>query len=55
MLGMWFVLQALYSTGYGTASANDVAYAAHVIGFVVGFLLALPLRSRPVARGYRTS
>jgi membrane associated rhomboid family serine protease len=55
MLGMWFVLQAVYSAGYGTASAGDVAYAAHVIGFVVGFLLALPLRSRPVARGYRTS
>jgi membrane associated rhomboid family serine protease len=50
MLGMWFVLQALYSTGYGTSSAGDVAYAAHVIGFVLGALLALPLRSRAMAR-----
>lgn len=51
MLGMWFVLQALYSTGYGTTSADDVAYVAHVVGFVVGFLLALPLRAHARARG----
>jgi membrane associated rhomboid family serine protease len=51
MLGMWFVLQALYATGYGTSSAGDVAYPAHVVGFVVGALLALPLRSRALAKG----
>jgi len=39
---MWFVLQALFSTGYGTSAAGDVAYVAHVVGFVVGALLALP-------------
>jgi membrane associated rhomboid family serine protease len=50
MLGMWFVLQALYSTGYGTSSAGDVAYPAHVAGFVAGALLALPLRSHAMAR-----
>ncbi|NKQ53598.1 rhomboid family intramembrane serine protease [Amycolatopsis sp. K13G38] len=44
MLGMWFVLQAFYSTGYGTAQAASVAYAAHVIGFVVGALLGLGFR-----------
>ncbi|HET6504428.1 MAG TPA: rhomboid family intramembrane serine protease [Amycolatopsis sp.] len=46
MLGMWFVLQALYATGYGTAGAGSVAYAAHVIGFVLGALLGLTLRGR---------
>jgi membrane associated rhomboid family serine protease len=50
MLGMWFVLQAVYSLGYGTSSASDVAYVAHVVGFVVGAVLALPLRSRAMAR-----
>lgn len=46
MLGMWFVLQAFYSTGYGTADAGSVAYAAHVIGFVVGALLGIAFRGR---------
>jgi membrane associated rhomboid family serine protease len=50
MLGMWFVLQALYATGYGTSAASDVAYPAHIVGFVVGALLALPLRPRAMAR-----
>jgi membrane associated rhomboid family serine protease len=50
MLGMWFVLQALYSTGYGTSPAGEVAYPAHVIGFVVGALLALPLRAHARTR-----
>ncbi len=50
MLGMWFVLQALYSTGYGTASADGVAYVAHVVGFVVGALVALPLRQHSMTR-----
>ncbi|HJQ46858.1 MAG TPA: rhomboid family intramembrane serine protease [Amycolatopsis sp.] len=46
MLGMWFVLQAFYSTGYGTADAGSVAYVAHVIGFIVGALLGLGFRRR---------
>lgn len=50
MLGMWFVLQAFYSTGYGTTSSDGVAYVAHVIGFVVGALLALPLRQHSQTR-----
>ncbi|GHF39206.1 membrane associated rhomboid family serine protease [Amycolatopsis bartoniae] len=50
MLGMWFVLQAFYATGYGTAQAGSVAYAAHVAGFLVGALLGFTLRRRP-ARG----
>src|SRR5689334_22198149 len=44
VLGFWFVLQAFYSSGSGVSSAGTVAYAAHVVGFIVGMLLALPLR-----------
>ncbi len=46
MLGMWFILQAFYATGYGTAAAGSVAYAAHVIGFVLGALLGFTARRR---------
>ncbi|GGZ88645.1 hypothetical protein GCM10010389_28750 [Streptomyces echinoruber] len=44
VLGFWFVLQAVYSSGQGVSQAGTVAYAAHVIGFLAGMLLALPLR-----------
>lgn len=50
VLGSWFVLQALYSAGGGITDAGSgrassgVAYVAHVVGFVVGALLVLPLR-----------
>ncbi|AEW98601.1 rhomboid family intramembrane serine protease [Streptantibioticus cattleyicolor] len=44
VLGLWFVLQAFYSAGYGLSGAGTVAYLAHVAGFVVGALLAVPLR-----------
>ncbi|MGW7382885.1 rhomboid family intramembrane serine protease [Streptomyces sp. NPDC054794] len=44
VLGFWFALQAVYSSGQGVSDAGTVAYAAHVVGFVVGMLLALPLR-----------
>lgn len=44
VLGMWFVLQGLYSAGLGVADGGDVAYLAHVIGFVVGILAALRFR-----------
>jgi membrane associated rhomboid family serine protease len=44
VLGFWFVLQAVYSSGEGVSSAGTVAYLAHVVGFVVGMLIALPLR-----------
>jgi membrane associated rhomboid family serine protease len=50
VLGMWFVLQYVYATGYATAGAGGVAYLAHVLGFVFGFLMALPLRSPPRRR-----
>jgi membrane associated rhomboid family serine protease len=44
VLGSWFVLQAVYSSGAGVSEAGTVAYIAHVVGFVVGMLLAWPLR-----------
>ncbi|MFF8101365.1 rhomboid family intramembrane serine protease [Streptomyces sp. NPDC016640] len=44
VLGLWFVLQALYSAGQGVSDAGTVAYAAHVAGFAAGMLLARPLR-----------
>ncbi|MEU6404879.1 rhomboid family intramembrane serine protease [Streptomyces sp. NPDC046985] len=44
VLGFWFVLQAFYSAGQGTSEAGAVAYAAHVVGFAVGMLLAWPLK-----------
>ena len=46
VLGLWFVLQWAYSAGYAVSEAGSVAYLAHVFGFVVGALLALPLRRR---------
>jgi membrane associated rhomboid family serine protease len=36
VLGSWFALQAVYSAGAGVASGADVAYVAHVVGFLVG-------------------
>ncbi|MFH9037997.1 rhomboid family intramembrane serine protease [Streptomyces sp. NPDC017966] len=44
VLGLWFVLQAVYSSGQGVTDAGTVAYVAHVVGFVAGMLLAWPLR-----------
>ena len=45
VLGSWFLLQALYARGAGiTDAGGGVAYLAHVVGFVVGALLVLPLR-----------
>ncbi|POX48986.1 rhomboid family intramembrane serine protease [Streptomyces sp. Ru71] len=44
VLGFWFVLQAVYSAGEGVSAAGTVAYAAHVVGFLAGMLIALPLR-----------
>lgn len=44
VLGMWFVLQGLYSAGLGVANGGEVAYLAHVLGFVVGLVFAIRLR-----------
>jgi membrane associated rhomboid family serine protease len=45
VLGFWFVLQAIYSSGEGVSTAGTVAYAAHVVGFLVGMVLAWPLKA----------
>jgi membrane associated rhomboid family serine protease len=48
VLGLWFVLQWVYSLGIAGSDAGSVAYLAHVIGFIVGYLIARPFR--PSAR-----
>lgn len=44
VLGLWFVLQWLYSAGYAVSGGGSVAYLAHVIGFVLGAIVGLVLR-----------
>ena len=46
VLGSWFGLQWLYSRGAAMTAGSDVAYLAHVAGFVFGFLMLLMLRRR---------
>jgi membrane associated rhomboid family serine protease len=46
VLGLWFVLQWAYAAGYAVSSAGQVAYLAHVVGFVLGALLTLALVPR---------
>ena len=52
VLGLWFVLQAFYSAGYGVATAGSVAYVAHVVGFVTGALIGLAVASSRRAPPY---
>jgi membrane associated rhomboid family serine protease len=44
VLGLWFVIQWVYSVGIAVSEAGSVAYLAHVIGFVAGYLIARPFR-----------
>ncbi|WP_327343062.1 rhomboid family intramembrane serine protease [Streptomyces europaeiscabiei] len=44
VLGSWFVLQAVDSSREAVPGVGTVAYAAHLVGFVAGMLLAWPLR-----------
>ncbi len=44
VLGSWFVLQYVYFRGASLAQGSGVAYGAHVVGFLFGVLLVLPLR-----------
>lgn len=50
VLGLWFVLQYVYAAGIAVSEAGSVGYLAHVIGFVVGVLVALPVRRRTQPR-----
>jgi membrane associated rhomboid family serine protease len=45
VLGSWFVLQWLYSAGYAAGGAGDVAYMAHVFGFLAGLVVGLLVRA----------
>ncbi|HEY8471655.1 MAG TPA: rhomboid family intramembrane serine protease [Natronosporangium sp.] len=50
VLGLWFALQWLYSAGYAVSDAGGVAYLAHVLGFIAGMLVALPVSARQPRR-----
>ncbi|HEX6469894.1 MAG TPA: rhomboid family intramembrane serine protease [Streptosporangiaceae bacterium] len=45
VLGLWFVLQWAYSAGHAVSNAGNVAYLAHVFGFVTGVVVALLMRA----------
>jgi membrane associated rhomboid family serine protease len=45
VLGSWFVLQGLYSAGYAASGAGDVAYLAHIFGFLTGVVIGLFVRA----------
>jgi membrane associated rhomboid family serine protease len=45
VLGLWFLLQWMYSAGITTAGAGSVAYLAHVFGFLAGVLVGLAMRA----------
>ena len=51
MLGAWFAIQ-LFNGVAADASVGGVAYWAHAGGFVVGFVLTLPVWIRRGARGF---
>ena len=52
VLGSWFVLQWLYSAGYAAAGGGDVAYLAHVFGFLAGLVVGLLVRAASPAPQY---
>jgi membrane associated rhomboid family serine protease len=45
VLGGWFLLQWLYSSGTAVTDGAGVAYLAHVFGFLAGAVIALAARS----------
>jgi membrane associated rhomboid family serine protease len=51
VLGLWFVLQWVYTAGYAISPAGSVAYVAHVFGFVLGALVALMMLGARGGRG----
>ena len=46
VLGLWFILQWVYSSGSSVADGAGVAYLAHVVGFVAGVVIVVMLRLR---------
>jgi membrane associated rhomboid family serine protease len=53
VLGLWFVIQWVYSAGYAVSEAGSVAYLAHVFGFVTGVLAAVTMVGRQPPEPYR--
>ncbi|MGH3764218.1 MAG: rhomboid family intramembrane serine protease [Pseudonocardiaceae bacterium] len=51
VLGLWFLLQWVYTAGYAVSQAGSVAYLAHVLGFVAGAAVALFVRGREGSQG----
>jgi len=51
VLGLWFLLQWLYSAGITTGGAGSVAYLAHVFGFLAGALVGLATRAASSGTG----
>jgi membrane associated rhomboid family serine protease len=45
VLGVWFLLQWFYTSQLEVSGGDTVAYLAHVVGFLFGVILALPLRA----------
>jgi membrane associated rhomboid family serine protease len=54
VLGLWFLLQWVYTAGYAISPAGSVAYLAHVLGFLVGTLVGLLMRGAEGSRGKST-
>src|SRR4051812_30557020 len=53
VLGGWFLLQWLYSSGTAVTSGAGVAYLAHVFGFIAGAVIALV--AKPFLDGTRVT
>jgi membrane associated rhomboid family serine protease len=56
VLGLWFILEWVYSAGHTASGAGSVAYLAHVFGFLAGVLIGLVVRAaspRTAARNPR--
>jgi membrane associated rhomboid family serine protease len=51
VLGLWFLIQWAYSVGFAVTDGGSVAYLAHVVGFVFGYVVALAFR-RPRRHTY---
>src|SRR5215467_13067640 len=51
VLGLWFLLQWMYSAGITTGGAGSVAYLAHVFGFLAGALVGLAIRAASTPPG----
>jgi membrane associated rhomboid family serine protease len=50
VLGLWFLLQWVYTAGYAISQGGSVAYLAHVLGFLAGALVALFVRGAEGSR-----